>query len=302
MTTQTDYGPRTVRARSTKAQVAALDDALVDLILMAGPPVTVRQTYYMAAGRGLVSKDQGGYRQVIRRLTALRDRGTVPWEWIADNTRWVRKAATYRDLGDALAEWQAIYRRDYWQAQPKRVEVWVESDSIASFIGDTVDPYGVPLYVCRGQASRTYIRGAVNDAQVEGKPVQIIYVGDFDPSGLAIDRSLVDRYAEFGAGEVPLTLTRVAVTPEQIAAYDLFGYPAKRNDPNYRRFLETCAAHDLGPLAYETEALPPQVLRSIVDEAIAQAIDHSAWRAVASYETAERMQLDALINTKGDNS
>lgn len=294
--TATDaYRPRTVRRRATKAEIETLDAALISLVALAGPPVTVRQVFYMAAGRGLVPKSDQGYRQIIRRIACLRDSSLIDWQDIADNTRWVRRARTYDDLATALDEWQAHYRRDYWAAQPYRVELWVESDSIASFLDDTVEQYGVPMYVCRGQASRTYIRGAANDAQASGKPVRILYVGDFDPSGLAIDRSLIERYAAFSQCDVELELTRVAVTPDQVTDFNLFGNPAKRSDPNFNRFANYCERNDLPPLAYETEALPPQALRSIVEEAIAIQVDLDKWRAVAEYETAERAQLHALL-------
>lgn len=291
----TTYRPSAVRRRATKADLAALDDAIVQLIILAEPPVTARQVFYMAAGRALVDKHDRGYRQILRRLSALRDSGEIPWHWIADNTRWVRQSRAYRQLDDALVEWQAHYRRDYWADQPQRLELWVESDSIASFLGDTVDGYGLPMYVCRGQASRTYIRGAVEDAAADGKPVRILYVGDYDPSGLAIDRSLIDRYTAYRADEADVALARIALTPEQIVQYDLEGNPAKTSDPNYRRFAEDCRAIGLEPLAYETEALPPADLRRIVGEEIALRVDLERWRTVSAYEAAERAQLEALI-------
>lgn len=289
------YGPSALRRRATKADLAALDTALVDLIAEAGPPVTARQVYYMAAARQLIEKVDRDYRKILRRLSTMRDDGVIPWGWIADNTRWVRQAQTYYDLESALDEWQAQYRRDYWSDQPRRVELWVESDSIASFFSDRISPLGVPLYVCRGQASRTYIRAAVEEARVDGKPVDILYVGDYDPSGLAIDRSLISRYAEYG-DDVDVTIERIALTADQIREYRLEGNPAKRSDPNFARFEATCRSLGMEPDAYETEALPAQALREIVDQAIWSRVDIGEWRAVADYERAEREQLRALVN------
>jgi hypothetical protein len=291
----TTYGPSALRRRSTKADLASLDDALLELIAQAGPPVTARQVYYMAAGRQLVSKDDRGYRQILRRLSSLREIERLPWDWIADNTRWVRRRRSYANLDEAITEWQATYRRDYWLDQPRRLELWVESDSIASFIHDSIYRLGVPLYVCRGQASRTYIRAAVDDARQDGKPVDILYVGDFDPSGLAIDRSLIDRYSEFGQ-DVDVQLARIALTADQILEHQLEGNPAKRGDPNFARFEETCQALGIAPLAYETEALPAAELRSIVANAVWDHVDLELWHAIHKYEDVERAQLAALLD------
>lgn len=289
------YRPSAIRRRATRAEIATLDEAIIDLIAQAGPPVTARQVYYMAAGRQLIEKLDRDYRKILRRLAEMRENGAIPWHWIADNTRWVRQARTYLDLDDALDEWQAQYRRDYWSDQPRRVELWVESDSIASFISDRIYRLGVPLYVCRGQASRTYIRAAVEEAREDRKPVDILYVGDFDPSGLAIDRSLMSRYSEYG-DDVDVTIERIAVTAGQIRKYGLEGNPAKRSDPNFARFEATCQSLGMEPLAYETEALPAQALRQIVGQAIWARVDSRRWQAVADYERIEREQLRALVN------
>lgn len=289
------YRPSAMRRRATKVDLAVLDAALIDLIAEAGPPVTARQVYYMAAGRQLIEKHDRDYRKILRRLSSMRDDGAIPWAWIADNTRWVRQARTFDDLDDALDEWQAQYRRDYWRDQPRRVELWVESDSIASFIADRVYPLGVPLYVCRGQASRTYIRAAVEEARADGKPIDILYVGDFDPSGLAIDRSLMSRYSGYG-DDVDVSIERIGVTAEQIREYELEGNPAKRSDPNFARFEVTCQSLGMEPEAYETEALPASALRQIVADAIWSRVDVGLWQAVADYERLERDQLRALMD------
>ena len=292
------YGPRAVkRRRSTKAQMQHFDDALITLIADAGPPVTCRQTYYMAVPKLLVPKLDSGYKKVIRHLSNMRENGKIPWEWIADNTRWVRQATTYVDLDDALSEWQSMYRKDYWQTQPERVELWVESDSIASFLLEIVQRYGLPMYVCKGQASKSYIYAAARAAEALGKPVRILYLGDFDPTGVKIDQSLTQRYGRYGA--VDLSIERIGITPRQIIDMSLMGTPAKRKDPNYSSFVRYCADHGLPVEAVETEAMHPVDLRSLVTEAIDSTIDGRAWAAVADYEESERLQLQRFVQGVG---
>lgn len=289
------YEPRTVkRARMTKRETAALDDELLDLIASAGPPVTVRQVDYLAVGRGLLdSKDDKGYRKIVRRLSAMRENGSCPWEWIADSTRWVRRHRSYGDLSEALDEVQASYRRDYWRDQPVRLELWVESDALASALNRAVSGFGVPMFVCRGQASKAYIYQAAQDAEEIGKPVRVLYLGDFDPTGLQIDRSMQERYRRYGATD--LALERIAVTPQQIRDMKLQSTDAKRGDPNYKRFASICEAQDLPVRAWEAEAIDPPVLRQLTADAIAAHIDFDRWESTASYERAERQTLANLL-------
>jgi len=51
-----------------------------------------------------VEKTEAGYRQVQNLLTKMRREESLPWDWIADNTRWMRKPATYDSLHQALIE------------------------------------------------------------------------------------------------------------------------------------------------------------------------------------------------------
>lgn len=284
----------TKRPRATKHEQAQLDRVLVELIERAGPPCTARQVYYMAVGAGVMGKTDNDYRRVLRRLSALRESGELRWDWIADNSRWVRQATAWRSLPDALEDWQHAYRRDHWATQPTRVELWVESDSIASFINADVMRYGLPMFVCRGQASRTYVRAAAEESRRVGKPVSIIYIGDLDPSGLAIHASLAERRNRFADG-ASLTLKRAAVTAAHVAELNLIGTPAKRTDPNYRGFAAWCETQGMQPMAYETEALPPDRLREIVRAAIVESIDVDAWQTATRWEATERRQLVDLI-------
>ena len=257
-------------------------------------PVTARQVYYQAVVAGVVDKTENGYRKVLTSLSTQRESGELPWHWIADNARIRRQMSTFRDLGEALEEMQESYRRDYWRSQPNRVEVWVESDALATALQRVVLPYGVPLFTCRGQSSKTFIREAAVDAARIGKPIHVIYVGDWDPTGLAIDRSLEERYERY-SDDAELTLTRVAVTAEQIHEHGLPAGPAKSKDPNFKRFASECTAEGLAVAAVEAEALEPALLREVVEHAIVELVDVEAWKATRNYEAAERDQLAALL-------
>src|SRR5262245_15958971 len=81
------------RHRSTKAEVEERRNELY-WIIYDGKPMTVRQVFYQATVRGLVEKAESGYGKVQADLTVMRRAGELPYDWLADNTRWQRKPRT----------------------------------------------------------------------------------------------------------------------------------------------------------------------------------------------------------------
>jgi len=64
----------------------------------------VRQIFYLATVRGLVSKDEGGYDRVQIDLVEMRRSGQLPYGWIVDHTRWQRRRVTFNSIDEALAD------------------------------------------------------------------------------------------------------------------------------------------------------------------------------------------------------
>jgi hypothetical protein len=83
------------RHRRTKAAVTSIRDTVKN-ILEQSHPQTVRQVYYAATVQGIIAKTEGEYQQtIIRLLVEARETGQIPFEWIADNTRWMRKPSSF---------------------------------------------------------------------------------------------------------------------------------------------------------------------------------------------------------------
>ena len=102
------------RTRATKAEVETRREALLDII-EAGRPMTVRQVFYQGTVRGLVEKAESGYGKVQTDLTVMRRAGELPYDWLADNTRWQRKPDTFDSVEDALRETARFYRKNLWR-------------------------------------------------------------------------------------------------------------------------------------------------------------------------------------------
>ena len=50
----------------------------------------------------------------------------IPFDWLADNTRWMRKPTSYESLADMLNEQTQFYRRALWSNQADYGEIWLE--------------------------------------------------------------------------------------------------------------------------------------------------------------------------------
>lgn len=275
------------RARATKAEMEYRRDRLHSIV-EGDQPMTVRHAYYRAVVAGLVPKTEAGYGRVQRTLAEMRERGQLPFEWIVDNTRWMRKPHTFDSLEACLADAAASYRRALWSDAPETVEVWCESDSVAGTVADVCAEWDVPLMVTRGYSSKSFAHAAARQIEADGRPANLYYLGDLDPAGVEIERSLCDalvRYAPAAAAEGRISFQRVALTRDQADEYDLPGTPAK----NRKQIPFTGEA-------VEIEALPAPVLRSLVTDAIAQHLDPHRLDVLLTVEDEERQLLRRIAD------
>jgi len=133
----------------------------------------------------------------------------------------------------------------------REVELWVEKDSIRNFLGDLAGKYRLSVQVLRGFASISMYRTAIQRAEKRGIK-KILYVGDFDPSGL-----LIDRIAE---EEMGIKVHRVALTIEQIRRLKPPSIPVNKKDSRAKDYIAK-----YGNRCWEVEALRPRTLYRIVE-------------------------------------
>ncbi|MGA8698844.1 MAG: hypothetical protein WB689_34430, partial [Xanthobacteraceae bacterium] len=158
------------RFRRTKATVTSIR-AAIRKILEEDHPQTVRQVFYALTVRGVIKKQEIEYhRTVIRLLVEMRENGDVPFDWIADNTRWMRKPSTFTSPGEMLHAGAKGYRRDLWASNPVYVEIWCEKDALAGVLVEETGPYDVPLMVARGYSSISFLHSAAKAIEAKGKP------------------------------------------------------------------------------------------------------------------------------------
>ena len=269
------------KGRAPRPGTEAIYQAIFDIFDRERPPLTVRQVYYQLAVGRFVPKSQKGYRTAQYHLATLRRGGVLPYEWLADNTRWTIRAEAYQGLDSAMAIWHEAYRRDLWAKQAENVEIWVEKDAIAGVLEPITRKYQAPLYVARGFSSMTFAYQAAESIRRLQKPTVVYHFGDFDPSGQNAAHVLQRELDKHGARA---SFVQAAVTLEQVQALDLPTLPVNRKDPRAPKWPHN--------FVVELEAYPAQKLRDLVEECIVQHIDTTAWARVKVAESLERETLD----------
>jgi hypothetical protein len=88
------------------------------------------------------------------------------------------------------------------------------------------------------------------------------------------------------APDADITLERIAVTPEQIADWDLPTRPTKASDTR---------AKDFGEISVELDAIEPNRLRTLVQEAIERHLPAEQFEKLKAAEESERDIITRLV-------
>lgn len=248
--------------------------------------MTLRQVYYRLVSKHIIPNNINAYKGLSRHLVKARENRDVDWRRFEDRARtthggdWgydnVDDTTAYVDgkLNDFKTCWEDI-KLTRWKGQDVYVEIWIEKDALSRLAQDAVRDLGVRVCPSKGYSSFTYIAETVSRLSRISKPIKILYFGDFDPSGIDIERDLYDRLVRYGVDASQLDVTRYALTIEQIEEYELPPMPAKRSDVRYASFVAQTGGSD----AVELDALEPPILSRLIRDAVEGHIDQDIWDA-----------------------
>ncbi len=243
-------------------------------------PQTIRQLFYRLTVEGVIAKTEAEYKTVVRLTGEMRRAGLLPFEWIADSTRWMRKPRTFDSLEAALQITAQTYRRSLWAESSDYVEIWIEKEALAGVVVDVTNEFDVPLMVTRGYPSLSFVQSAAEAMNARSQFTYVYYLGDHDPSGVDISRKLEEDLHEFTFGISEFE--RIAVTPAQIEAWQLPSRPTKTTDTRAKRFRGE---------SVELDAIPAPELRELVRGPIESHVDHHQLEVLRTAESEERRLL-----------
>lgn len=283
------YPPRVIkRGRASKSDIEARRAALYGIVAEM-KPMTVRQVFYQATVRGVVEKSEAGYGKVKTDLGLMRKAGELPYDWLADNTRWQRKPRTFSSIEQALLDTARFYRKSLWTDASAYVEVWLEKDALAGVVMPITSMYDVPLMVARGYASLSFLHSAAAEIACQDVPTYVYHLGDFDPSGVNAGEKIEESLKAM-APHAEIHFQRLAVTPHQIETWNLPTRPTKASDSRAKGF---------GDISVELDAIEPNLLRAIVEVAINDHLPADQLRVLQAAEQSERETLAGLVDRIG---
>ena len=243
--------------------------------------LTLRQLYYRLVSRRLFPNTINSYKRLSRFMVKAREERDVPLNCLEDRSRRIlgRGDAGYRSAEEYIKQkiaslhdsWKG-FTMPMWDDQHFNVVVSLEKDALSRLVSDVANRYSVRTFPTRGYPSFTYVQRMASYIRnrLKGKPTVVLYFGDFDPSGIDIERDLTERLTKYRAGD--FKVRRVALTSDQIVQYSLPPMPVKKSDARTPRFVAV-----YGDEAVELDALEPNVLQLLVAESIEDFIDKEAW-------------------------
>lgn len=256
-----------------------------------GYELTLRQLYYQFVARGLIENSIRSYKNLGAIINDGRMAGMVDWDHIVDRTRSLQGLSTQHSPSSALHRASYHYREDKWINQPNHIEVWVEKEALAGVVWEACRGLQLDYFAAKGYASASSIYAAAqrfHRAKRQGKKIIIFYLGDFDPSGLDMDRDIRDRLSLMRAD---VRLERIALTWEQVQHYDPPPNPAKTTDSRAADYIAT-----YGDESWELDALEPAVLVKLIRDAVEQVRDDDLWVDAEAAETQNKRIIEAVSN------
>lgn len=312
---------RNTSLRADRLERIETINTIIEQYQAAGYKLTLRQLYYQLVSREIIPNVQKEYANLSSLLTDARMCGLVDWDAIEDRLRRPSSPNSWESPEDGLDTIIDLYQLPRQQGQNVYLEVWVEKDALSGVLSRVTRQYHVPILVNRGYSSASAMYDAykrLKQAFRMNQSLRILYLGDFDPSGIDMIRDVEQRILEFFIGDARLkydngkdikpvdfrralqaskTLKKldfgvvpIALTREQIDQHNPPPNPAKTTDPRHGKFSD-----EHGDTSWEVDALPPEVLNDILTTAIEDLIDMDVFNATVAREEAD---IDKLRNLK----
>ena len=249
-------------------------------------PTNARFLFYELVGRGHISKERTartdgkiGRRpdQIVHdALTDIREDGSVPWDWITDETRSLENYTGYASVKDGVLAELPYVKLDPWRGRVPMI--LTESRSLAGTLRDVAREYRAHIASTNGQVGGFLHTDLAPQLQPDDT---VLYLGDWDLAGNQIEdntRRVLER--EVGG----LQWERLALTEQQVNERAL-----PRITKHDKRYPDH-RPHE----AVETEALSQVVLMDILRTRLAELLPEPLSR-VQEREQRQRRRIARLL-------
>lgn len=223
--------------------------------------VTLRQLFYRLVSEGKLPNTQNYYKTLSDRTAEGRREEWFPD--LVDRNRRIEVAQSFESPGEAKQWLSEIYRRDRTEGQEYKVYLGVEKAGMVEQLKAWFWDYGITIFSLQGYASQSLVDRI--KADIDERPAILIYAGDFDSTGIDILRDFKNRCPIFE------DVIQIALTLEQIDKYGLTEMKGKEKDPRRAGFIAVVGRD----IQVELDAIDPDVLRSLYEEAFFKYLDKS---------------------------
>ena len=264
--------------------------------------LTIRALHYQLVSRGMTN-DMQHYKRVVAATGDARWKGIINFDAFSDRERAMAcntqaDTTIYEDKVDEaklqIRLWANNYYLNRWENQPYYPEVLIEKKALEGVFLKTCRTFAVALGACKGYPSLTFLHDIslrIIEAENRGKRPIILYFGDYDPSGEDIPRALRENLIQLGCDE-DLEVRRICLHEHQVLDWGLPPAPTKKTDSR--------SAHWDGLGQVELDAVAPEKLMELLQDAIDDIFDRELYDELIEREKNERLQyrteLKAYIN------
>ena len=253
-----------------------------------GYDLTLRQIYYQLVARDIIPNNERSYKNLGNLVSDGRLAGLIDWTAIIDRTRNLEKNSHWNSPADIIEVCAQTFQFDKWEGQQTYMEVWVEKDALKGVVGKTCEELDIPYFSCRGYVSQSEMWEAAKrlSKQHQERGIYIIHLGDHDPSGRDMSRDVHERLKLFDCYPY---FERIALNMEQIEKYGPPPNPTKVTDSRANGYIA-----DFGHKCWELDALRPEVIDSLIREAVAGVLDMELFEDMKKKEQEARSLLTVI--------
>lgn len=267
-----------------------------------GFTLSLRQLYYQLVARDYVPNTVQQYKTVGSLVSDARQAGLIDWEMIEDRGRDTVSVSHWDSPADIIEAAARSFRIDKWEGQRYHVEVMVEKDALSGVLLPVCRRLDVSITANKGYSSSSTMyeigRRLRKKFTEEEKMIAIVYLGDHDPSGIDMTRDVRERllmYSELNGIGSDFKVKRLALNMNQVEEWKPPENPAKTTDSRFESY-----AAKFGQSSWELDAIKPDQLAELVEDAVLEFRDEDKWQAAVKRENKMRNALQRYADEYED--